>query len=403
MKSMKSMKLIHRNTPRIIATLLSSFSLAACSQTESKADEELKNGKIPRFPDNGVPKSIPKSGPTTGNKGTPTSSEPNLTKESPSFPTTTASETSSSADTSKESLTQDSSTSSENTSETTSTEIDEVPAEYPFVDLGMFVLDLADSGVVRGAVKYKHPGEDCHQFSRLSNNRFPTKDPIYNDRGNRIRNFYLAFNTRGLNGQEVTRAEIEFYMFAPNDASAGAGGYSSRDDSETVHIKAIDRYTAQEMIEAVFGKPKNVDQEKRKKRIADMAMDLEDGELLGEITVSPETISVTNISPAPTNPSPGMDCSEKNRAKRTCGTWITIELNEAGLKSLRESKGLWATGWSIGSRNYFTATEEDLRKLGVDPAAGLHTRVFWGGYIDCTFNKTRRPKPRLIINRPKEG
>lgn len=365
--------------------------LLACDETKNsnQGDTTQSTTPIPSFPKNGIPDPVGTSGKPTEQT---TRSAPATTTPEGGASTTTALDTRNRTTTQNPTTTDVSSTSStSSSSKETTSESPLEPGEARFVDLAHFIMQKFDDGSVRKCLKYEHQRyRGVHQFARLGNDRFA--DPkAHNGRGNQTRNVYFVFDTSML--EKARKAHIEFYLMASNKDNAGAGDFVSIDAEETVVIHSIDRYSPNDLINAAFG-----DSEKRRAKNEDMFNDLQDGTLYGSFAMSLSLLAESEISPAPTNPVADMDCSESN-SHRTCGRWIRIELNDAAVKDINESKGQWAMGWSLGTRDYFDFTEEDARKRFGDRAPLFFTtRLFFGAYIDKSFGGTRRPKPRLITS-----
>lgn len=259
------------------------------------------------------------------------------------------------------------------------------------MDLGHYLLAQYDDGEVRFCYKYSHPQNPAHhQLSRVGNQRYPGPIP-YGRPGNLTRNVYMVFDTSKI--RNAQRAHIEFYVLAANAATNFTGDWynGGPDTQERIHMHAIDRFTGQQVLDAPFRDEAN------NERDLDIFRDLEDGPSYGSFEMSAKEVAVDKISPAPTNPVADMDCSDANRRLRTCGRWLRIELNQDAIKDINKSQGTWALGWSLGTRDYFKASQEDFKARGLT-GISVETRVLWGGYIDVAFANTQRPKPRLIIN-----
>lgn len=252
------------------------------------------------------------------------------------------------------------------------------PGKAAFVDWGLFRIASKDDGSYFNTAKRRTPKNE-HQLTRLGHERIP---PAFGGFGLLItRRTYGIFDVSQVH--DATGARLEYYVFASSLKSAGSGGYSSPDPSETVEIRSLDRFTPQEIINAPFGQSANHSLDPK---ISD---DLADGRLYGRFEISPAFLAVDKISPGPTATPGRSDCSDEN--ERACGRWLTIPLTAEAVKDINESDDLWAMGWNMVSVDHTTGDER------------IQEFLFFGAHMDTSPINTGllpdyiKPKPRLIL------
>lgn len=388
------------------AFLVSNTLLSACSSNTDGHQDTQDSGTapIPRFPPGGVPGAADQStqasgsqgtsqtepGPAPGDQSSSTGSEAsqeNLPTGSPTTSSTASqSSTSSSTSASTSQSTSSLSTSSQSTSSPTSssqatssqTQPEAKPTQAPFVDWGGFRVAMEDDGEIIQSAKSITP-DDEHQITRLGHERISSPGL---GTGVIIRRTYGIFDVSQI--QDAVSAKIEYYVFASSAASAGAGGYTSPDPSETVEIHALDQFTPQELLDAPFGDESNHSLDPK------IAQDLADGPLYGSFELSPQFLAVDKLSPGPTATPERSDCSDKK--SRACGRWLTIPLTPKAVQDINASQGLWGMGWNLVSIDHAKATRR------------VKEFLFFGPHMDTSPRKTRllpdyvKPKPRLVLS-----
>lgn len=378
----------HRQTSSFRNALVGVMSLAlsACSgQDDVSQDAPAKGASpIPRFPATGVPGVGPDTSgvPTTpGDQtgeispdGVPTAKKhPSTTTDSSksSVPSNT-----SSLPSSKETPTTSGSVTS--TDASSSSQPKPEPGQATFVDWGVFRISFNDEGELEQSLK-RITGAGEHQMTRLGHERLYA--PQLGLVGVNIRRTYGIFDVSQVHN--AIAAKLEFYVFASSAKSAGSGGYSSPDPSETVEIHALEQFTPQQILDAPFGQTFNHSLDPK------IAQDLADGRLYARFELTPEFLAVDKLTPAPTATPRRSECSDE--IERACGRWLTIPLTQEAVKDINESKGLWGMGWNLTSIDHVSG-DQPVREF-----------LFFGAHFDTSPSHETllpdyiKPKPRLIF------
>lgn len=372
--------------PSLLFILASLSLIEACSQKAGSPEKHADQGAqtpIPRFPAAG----LPSAGQSSTGELTPEVTQPGSAATTGSIVT--------SGDLSTRSTTSNPSNLTSKAQDTTGTSGPEPgpepqpeqpepepqpqpePGQARFVDWGVFRIGMTDTGEFVQTAKRRTPANE-HQMTRLGHERMPN---FMGQDGVVIRRSYGIFDVREVHN--AVSAKLEYYVFASSLASAGAGGYSSPDPSETIEIHALDRFTPQQIIDAPFEQNSNHSLDPV------IAEDLADGKLYARFEMTPELLAVKELSPTPTATPGRSDCEDT--AMRACGRWLTIPLSADAVQDINQSKGLWGMGWNLTSVTH-AKSSKNVREF-----------VFFGAHMDTSPSQEAlvpdyiKPKPRLVL------
>lgn len=243
-----------------------------------------------------------------------------------------------------------------------------------------------DSGSVFESFKFESP-QDEHQYVRVGNRRLTNYGS--QGSGNIERRSFLVFDVSQIS--QAKTAQIQIFVFASSNTFNGHGGYESPDPFETVEVRAIDRFSAQQFIEAPFNNNQVHDLDLQ------LFEDLADGDLYASRQFSASDFELASLVPTPTASALHRDCS--NTKKRSCGRWFTFDLSPQAVRAINESADTWISGWSMSSISH--------HETAPDPTGALSEIIdewlFVGGFFDLNPSKPSYPsflgpKPRLLIN-----
>lgn len=318
----------------------------------------------------------------TSSRGSTTEDKSSSTQSS--IPSSSAGDSSSTArSTAASTASSQTSPSSSTRSEDDSSSAPLVRVQAPYVDAAYIKLLRYDDGEVRESFKWESPRGE-HQYVKVGNIRMAD---FLGRAGNISRTSYVVFDVSKI--RNAQRAQIRFYLFASSKKLGGYGGYESLDNEEFAEIRSVDRFTPQALIDAPFNQKQD--------HSLDLPLfeDLADGKLYARRRFHAAELHPEHLEPAPGATGERRDCTdEKNRA---CGRWVTFTLTQEALEDINQSKGLWATGWSLGSITHAN------RELGADKGGNGPFRewLFTGGYIDLNILPDfKAPAPQLIIEEP---
>lgn len=355
--------------------------IPGCSSNKEPAEQEAPQDQpIPRFPKEGLPQgNVGGDGPVrTGEDasstrtGTGQNPQPDPQPEGNGTPTNRENKTTS---------TTPGPTTSSTTSDSSGPPLK--PGEARMVDWGLIKLMIYDDGTIYELERRETPAKE-YQLTRLGNRRVINHSP--GAHGNVLRRTFSVFDVSQI--KHATKARLELFVFAPANANMRTGLINSLDPEETIELRSIDRYTAEELMALKFAKRP----EAQHPLYLDVLADLADGDVYASKIIRKDMVAQDKISPAPFAIPEHSDCS--NIRTRACGRWITFELSEAAVQAINKSERYWSAGWQMSSVDHnedVTSERETIEEF-----------AFFGGHFDLSSQKGAvypshlRPKIRLI-------
>lgn len=259
------------------------------------------------------------------------------------------------------------------------------PGRARYIDAAYVRVSRFDDGSLHESFKFESPHKE-HEYVRVGNRRVTNMTGLGS--GNIERRSYLIFDVSDF--QNAVSARIELFVFASSEVTNNHGGYESPDPEETVAIRAVDNFSPQDIINSSFN------QNSLHKFDVPLFEDLGDGALYGQRAFNAQTFAVEKLIPTRTASPRRSNCADM--VQRACGRWVSFELTEQAIQAINETRGLWATGWSMSTISHHKSpANEDPSKMGV-----LDEWLFVGGFFDLHSSKGAYPdyigpKPRLFI------
>lgn len=210
------------------------------------------------------------------------------------------------------------------------------------------VAPFADAGQYRNTVVNGEPFDSAHV--NLTNANGATyhqgglagheKGTTFGGSFTHSRRAYYAFDLSGISTQ-VTAGTLKIWGWAPHPAIGGSGVYHSLDDSETLELRSLDNFSAQQIIDAPY--------QDRKDHSFDVPVweDLADGAVYGSRTFTEADEQRPGLIASPTASS--SDCSDPSA--NACGRWFDIDLTAEALADVNSESGIWAFGAIVSTIN----------------------------------------------------
>lgn len=238
-----------------------------------------------------------------------------------------------------------------------------------FVDAGTFsVVKFGNGSVAQSEHFLSKNGSGDHQFTLVGAQS--TMAFINTRQG------YYAFDLSTVT-EEVTSATLRIWGFAENNDEIIAGVMRSDDNSETLLLKSVDNFTANEIINSPLGDLRN--------HTLDVPIweDLGDGTVYGSRVITEADEDNPGLIPNPISST--TDCSNPSPGQ-ACGRWFDIDMT-AALADINAETGIFIFGTSVA----------DLSPL----APGVNgTQQMTGGAIDLSLahlQDFRSPTPQLEL------
>lgn len=198
------------------------------------------------------------------------------------------------------------------------------------------------------------------------------------------RRTYYAFNLADVT-ETVTAATFRVWGFSPHEANFNTGVYTSDDASETMQLRPLDNFTADQVINAPY--------QQQSDHSLDVPIweDLADGGPNDIVYGSRDFTLADEQNPgliaSPTASS--FDCSDP--AANACGKWFEFELTAEALVDINVADGNWGFGAIVSS---ITSTSTDT---------GVSEELLAGSIVDFNDEQSSyypaftSPEPELIL------